>query len=188
MTVTYPPDRQSARLADSLKYFTGRPCPHDHIAPRYTSNGACTECVGNPYESAQQGDRLRRCEKHRLTYSARQCPDCKADWRRTHPPDDDERVQLAEQQRTRVQFCRAYVRSFKEAQPCADCGWRMPWYVMEFDHRDGRGPGDSTVASLIGQGTLDRVILEIEKCDLVCANCHKIRTHKRAVARGERIV
>lgn len=62
-----------------------------------------------------------------------------------------------------------------------------PWYVMDFDHRNGRGDGDAKVSSLIGQGNLDRIKAEIAKCDLLCANCHKIRTHERAVERGERI-
>lgn len=29
----------------SPTYFTGRPCKHEHIAPRYTSNGMCVECL-----------------------------------------------------------------------------------------------------------------------------------------------
>lgn len=65
-------------------------------------------------------------------------------------------------------------------QPCADCGKRYPVYVMEFDH--ARGPRNFALGS--GSATLvslDKLLSEIEKCDVVCANCHKVRTHKRRI-------
>lgn len=57
-----------------------------------------------------------------------------------------------------------------------DCNIKYPYYVMDFDHV--RGKKSFTLGSLNGQG-LQTVIKEIKKCDVVCANCHRIRTHKR---------
>ena len=71
-----------------------------------------------------------------------------------------------------------FIDNLKESTPCTDCGLFFPSYVMEFDHRESRN-GNPTVAALISKLGLARLKEEIEKCDLVCANCHRIRTFKR---------
>ena len=61
--------------------------------------------------------------------------------------------------------------------PCTDCGQTFSPCAMEWDHRD-----PATKEFTIGQTrTLakDRVLAEIAKCDLVCANCHRMREHQR---------
>jgi hypothetical protein len=63
-----------------------------------------------------------------------------------------------------------------------DCGVRHPYYVMQFDHREGEKKF-CDIASLGLGGTTASVLLgEIAKCDVVCANCHRERTHRRARA------
>jgi hypothetical protein len=55
---------------------------------------------------------------------------------------------------------------------------------MEFDHRDPREKIDS-VSKLVGHGAhKDKILREIAKCDLVCANCHRIRSLARLQHRG----
>jgi hypothetical protein len=61
--------------------------------------------------------------------------------------------------------------------PCMDCGVSYPHYVMDFDHRDP-SLKLSNVSSLINMGNKQKLLEEIAKCDLVCANCHRIRTYK----------
>lgn len=57
-----------------------------------------------------------------------------------------------------------------------DCGNRFPPECMDFDHRPGEIKLFGISASVQGwQKMLD----EIVKCDLVCANCHRIRTKAR---------
>lgn len=60
--------------------------------------------------------------------------------------------------------------------PCADCGWEYPPECMDFDHV--KGEKLKNVSALIGaaQEILEE---EIEKCEVVCANCHRIRTKSR---------
>lgn len=58
--------------------------------------------------------------------------------------------------------------------PCHDCGQRYPLYIMEFDHRD---PTRKLFSLSQANGyKRDRVLTEIQKCDVVCANCHRERT------------
>lgn len=63
-----------------------------------------------------------------------------------------------------------------KATPCADCGVSYPYYVMDFDHV--RGVKKFVVAKCCSRG-LEAVKEEILKCDVVCANCHRERTHQR---------
>jgi hypothetical protein len=62
--------------------------------------------------------------------------------------------------------------------PCTDCGQMYPHYVMDFDHlEDFEKLGN--VASMAVGVSLVRLLAEIEKCEIVCANCHRIRTFNR---------
>ena len=60
--------------------------------------------------------------------------------------------------------------------PCKDCGGVFPVYVMDFDHRD---PGDkeALISHLVNALSLRRLVAEMAKCDVVCSNCHRIRTY-----------
>ena len=63
-----------------------------------------------------------------------------------------------------------------KSKPCTDCGLCYPKEVMEFDHVPGRGGKLHNVSRL---KTVRAILAEAEKCDLVCANCHRLRTIKR---------
>lgn len=61
---------------------------------------------------------------------------------------------------------------------CLDCGGEFPPHVFDFDHRDG----SEKAFGISNQGNtkaFQALLVESQKCDLVCANCHRIRTHRR---------
>lgn len=62
-------------------------------------------------------------------------------------------------------------------QPCVDCGLRWPPYVMDFHHRDPESKLLGVAKALVNKGR-QFVLDEIAKCDLLCSNCHRIRTHE----------
>ena len=68
------------------------------------------------------------------------------------------------------------VLNHRKDGPCMDCGGVFPPCVMDFDHRD---PSTKVckVSSLVYSGSEQLLLDEIAKCDLVCSNCHRIRTH-----------
>lgn len=71
---------------------------------------------------------------------------------------------------------RELLTALKE-NPCADCGGSFPAECMDFDHLP-----QYEKRFVISQGKsmpLEELLNEIAKCDLVCANCHRIRTNKR---------
>jgi hypothetical protein len=61
---------------------------------------------------------------------------------------------------------------------CTDCGFTGPPFMFDFDHRD---PGDKSfcVSNNGVTRAYDKLLAESLKCDLVCANCHRMRTHKQ---------
>lgn len=63
--------------------------------------------------------------------------------------------------------------------PCMDCGIKYPPFVMDFDHRDPTQKVDG-LARLVRSGSMRKMLAEVEKCDVVCSNCHRIRTFQNA--------
>jgi len=89
------------------------------------------------------------------------------------------RKSLSRQRKARKGM-RVWVKELKESTPCTDCGQFFPHYVMDFDHV--RGTKIENVSKLYrGLGGKKKIIEEIEKCEIVCSNCHRIRTHERSV-------
>ena len=77
------------------------------------------------------------------------------------------------------QELKANVRAAKD-KPCADCGKRYAYYVMDFDHREGETKKGAISALFTGtRWSVPKLLQEIAKCDVVCANCHRERTHQR---------
>lgn len=68
------------------------------------------------------------------------------------------------------------IRDYKESHPCVDCGVQYHYCVMQFDHIRGVKKFEISQSK---KRSLKVVAEEIAKCDLVCANCHAIRTHTR---------
>lgn len=63
-----------------------------------------------------------------------------------------------------------------KACPCVDCGVQYPPYVMDLDHVRGE---KLFVLSKGYNHSVEAQLAEIEKCDVVCTNCHRERTHVR---------
>ena len=72
-------ERTEAKLNGDKFYFTGKPCKHGHIAPRYTGKGTCTECMKLSFDLKKE-DRLQEMKANysskKTEYSERM-----VDWR-----------------------------------------------------------------------------------------------------------
>lgn len=70
-------------------------------------------------------------------------------------------------------------------KPCLDCNSRFAPWVMDFDHRPGEikefEVNKFANVSSITDDKLKLLHREIAKCDLVCSNCHRDRTHRRLI-------
>jgi len=74
-----------------------------------------------------------------------------------------------------------YLRDLKTKTPCVDCGINYPYYVMDFDHV--RGQKHANVMELVSTLSKKKIDEEIAKCEIVCSNCHRVRTHMRKMAK-----
>lgn len=73
---------------------------------------------------------------------------------------------------------REFVRQYLSTHPCVDCG-NANFVVLEFDHV--RGEKVEAISNMIRRGRSVAVIeAEIKKCEVRCANCHRIVTAERA--------
>ena len=66
---------------------------------------------------------------------------------------------------------RAWAQAYQQSQGCRECGEDDP-ACLQFHHV--RGEKTETVGSMLLRGaSAQRVFAEIEKCDVLCANCHR---------------
>ena len=104
------------------------------------------------------------------------CRACKAtyqsDWYRRNRRRHIRKV--GEHNRRRRRRNKAIVEQAKSVA-CADCKMRYPPCVMDFDHVRGSKVGN--VSEMLGSATVAALMTEIAKCDVVCANCHRLRTY-----------
>lgn len=67
--------------------------------------------------------------------------------------------------------------------PCCDCNKRFPPLLMHWDHL-GKELKEGGLSQMIKSHSWQDVINEIAKCELVCSNCHGLRTIKRLIETG----
>lgn len=85
---------------------------------------------------------------------------------------------MAQKKRYRAGLNEWY-RSLKQGRPCADCGGVFHYSAMEWDHRPGAAKFSELSSIITKTNSKRRVLEEVAKCDLVCANCHAVRTYNR---------
>ncbi len=87
------------------------------------------------------------------------------------------RTGLFARKQAHIQAMKDLVNTIKTG-PCTDCGQTFHPHVMDFDHIND----DKTdnISSLVTHGDSEyKIMQEIAKCELVCCNCHRMRTYNR---------
>lgn len=70
-------------------------------------------------------------------------------------------------------------------QPCMDCKGVFPPFCMDYDHRNPNEKYKEVGILVVGRYAKSLILQEMAKCDLVCANCHRIRTAKQQNWHGQ---
>jgi hypothetical protein len=94
-------------------------------------------------------------------YHARRSPEAKA-----------RKIEL---QRKRILELQGVLLRIKAERGCADCGEKDP-IVLDFDHRDRKEKHFQIGDTARFGWSKKKLLEEVEKCDVVCANCHRRRT------------
>lgn len=137
-----------------------------HVAP--SSMKTCSKCgdVKSEEEFSWRARHVRR---------ASACKTCHSVYHRSWMLRHGElrRRQIA----ARVKELAVWFRGLKTGKSCMDCGMSYPYWVLDFDHV---GPKTLTPARIAKRGwSKARALKELSQCELVCANCHRERTHRR---------
>ncbi len=99
-----------------------------------------------------------------------------ARWRREGTPGEAER-RIVKPGYGGINHNREKLRDYLLYKSCMDCG-EDRWAVLEFDHV--RGEKTTEVSEMVNSNySWRRVLEEISKCEVVCANCHGLRTSLR---------
>lgn len=86
-------------------------------------------------------------------------------------------IQRAKERKKQI---KELIRSLK-ANPCMDCKKTYPYYIMDFDHREPEHKSIHPSSIWTHGWGIERIKEELEKCDLVCSNCHRERTFQRLI-------
>lgn len=123
--------------------------------------------------SKEKGTLQRLCKPCLRPYRRR--------WYQKHRAEQVERTKRSRP--SRIDTARAYIWELKSS-PCKDCGLTFHPSAMDFDHVRGK---TMNVGRMVTQGhSIESLKEEIEKCEIVCANCHRLRTWQRAKKKWNR--
>lgn len=77
----------------------------------------------------------------------------------------------------RRELLRAYVRDYKEEKGCQHCGLHHP-AALDLHHRE-KDEKEASISKMVNSGaSLARIMVELKKCDVLCANCHRIHHYE----------
>lgn len=72
---------------------------------------------------------------------------------------------------------REILDKIKLEKGCQDCGYKKHAVALDFDHIDPTIK-EFTIGTAYTSVSLKRLYKEIDKCQVLCANCHRVRTHQ----------
>jgi hypothetical protein len=99
-------------------------------------------------------------------------PNCKSCLSGYYERNKSEFVRRSKARKTKIKNILIKAKS----KPCADCHVQYDYWIMQFDHLRDKA---FTLGKSAANKGISQILEEIQKCDVVCANCHADRTHKR---------
>ena len=115
------------------------------------------------------------------------CRECKHGFDKKYfegPAKERHLQQVKERKDAARQVAREFAYNYLLNHPCEECG-ESDVRVLEFHHTTGK---DMAVAAMVSAGySVDRIQAEINKCTILCANCHrKLTVEERGWFRKKR--
>jgi len=87
------------------------------------------------------------------------------------------RKEIAQRKEGRKKKARIFVDRYKLDVGCHDCGFNSEPSALDFDHLADKKHNISNMVN--GGYAVKTISVEMRKCDVVCSNCHRVRTKKR---------
>jgi len=110
--------------------------------------------TGLPYGTPEYGKAWREIHKERLAA-------------------DRKKKYQGRKKRTKRRY--ELLNKYKVAKGCARCGYNKAAVALDFDHIDPKEKA-FTVSQRLDLSTVKTLMKEVRKCQILCANCHRIKT------------
>jgi hypothetical protein len=175
-TLTVPSHQTSKQRDELYEPVTGRNARRKW---RNTTEGTCAMKLCRRCNQTKVVEEFHKRGQGRQPY----CKSCKREiddqyWK-------ENSVRLSPIKKAWRQASSAFYISLKDSKACTDCGVSYPHYILQWDHAGTDKVMNPSATRYRGE---EAILKEINKCELVCANCHAARTWKRLRGVGESAV
>lgn len=109
-----------------------------------------------------------------------QCRSCQKEYRKNHYENNKEKYILKAKVNTKITVDK--FKEFKKTLNCSNCVEKR-WWVLDFHHRDP-SKKDIEISNLIKSGSSKKIKEEIEKCIVLCSNCHRDLHYQEKINAG----
>lgn len=109
-----------------------------------------------------------------------QCKECDKNYRKNYYADNKTIAIKYSLESTRLIRIRnsQFLWDYLKINPCIKCGENDP-IVLEFDHKDSFDKITEVSTMAKNGASLEKIKEEINKCDILCANCHRRKTARQ---------
>lgn len=146
-------------------------CEHVFAMEAHADTTKCYRC--GDVKPAEDFAWRRKARDQRDTF----CRPCRSAYGKEHYAAHRERyIEQARIQKQQLRLERTtYLPQYFKAHPCVDCGQQDP-VVLEFDHLHDKS---FSIGAALTCRNWQSILNEIQKCEVVCANCRRRRTARR---------
>lgn len=109
-----------------------------------------------------------------IKHGQRVSPEKRQQYYRDRTTRDGYMDKLRAQGRERSGVVREFLQTYKLERGCADCGYKAHHVALDFDHIT-----PDKKLNVCNAKSIEQAKSEIQKCEVVCSNCHRIRTYNR---------
>jgi hypothetical protein len=145
-------------------------CKRPSVSSYYSRNCRCSECkrLAKIYRDSRMSKRQEY--ESRPEIKAKRSTQNKQRWQ-------NNRASLLQDRRSKAGKLSFLVNEIKIMRGCFDCGFDLDPLALQFDHV--RGEKHKPIAALVHELNQNKLIEELDKCEVRCSNCHHIRTQER---------
>ncbi len=145
----------------------------------WRSGSAMGSCpIGQGFDSSHR--------YHFMAYTREQHRDHQRKWRSenkhkvvlaTRKWQEKNKVTYGQYKKSRMKEINNWYKKYKQTLSCKHCGF-SDWRALDFHHRDPKEKKFNIGAKAF-TNAVSTLMEEMAKCDVLCANCHRIETHQQ---------
>lgn len=88
---------------------------------------------------------------------------------------EDQQKSIVKWRKKREEDRRKLIDKIKLSKGCLHCGYKKDAVALDFDHLNP-SEKEFNISHLFATASIEKLMKEINKCQILCANCHRIKT------------